>query len=295
MELSGIREAPPGSADRFAFGANWRRFLAALDAERIDAAERTLAGMLGAARLDGRSFLDIGSGSGLMSLAARRLGARVTSFDYDAESVACTAELRRRLRPEDPDWTVRQGSVLDDGFVAALGCFDIVYSWGVLHHTGAMWRAIDIAAGAVAPVGTFYIAIYNDQGRATRRWAMLKRLYNRHPPLRLPLALLTLARQWGPTLLRDMLMGRPLRTWSGYAAASRGMSPWRDVVDWIGGWPFEAAAPDAVFDALRRRGFTLERLVTRCTGHGCNEFVFRRTDAQAAPVRTSPATDAPPA
>src|SRR5262245_27430993 len=91
--------------------------------------------------LAGLSFLDIGSGSGLFSLAARRLGARVHSFDYDPQSVACAAELRRRYFPGDPQWVVEEGSALDADYLTRLGKFDIVYSWGVLHHTGRMWRS----------------------------------------------------------------------------------------------------------------------------------------------------------
>ena len=130
-------------SDRFAFGANWSRFLARLTPERIRLAESSLTDWLGDLR--GRSFLDIGSGSGLFSLAARNLGARVHSFDYDPDSVACTAELRRRFHPDDPDWGVEQGSALDEPYLRSLGMFDVVYSWGVLHHTGDMWRALDLA------------------------------------------------------------------------------------------------------------------------------------------------------
>ena len=82
--------------ERFEFGKNWGRFLAVLNDERISEAEASLKSMLKVEGLTGKSFLDIGSGSGLFSLAARRLGARVHSFDYDPQSVACTAELKRR-------------------------------------------------------------------------------------------------------------------------------------------------------------------------------------------------------
>src|ERR1044072_5239228 len=99
--------------------------------------------MLEVDNLLGKKFLDVGSGSGLFSLAARRLGAQVHSFDYDPQSVACTGELRRRYFPDDLHWVVQQGSVLDQGYLASLGSFDVVYAWGVLHHTGAMWRALD--------------------------------------------------------------------------------------------------------------------------------------------------------
>src|SRR5438552_3724974 len=127
---------------RFEFGKNWARFLAILDEERIIEAEQSLVQMLNLTNLEEKSFLDVGSGSGLFSLAARRLGARVHSFDYDPQSVACTEFLRERHFPVDPDWTVEQGSVLDRCYLRRLGTFDIVYSWGVLHHTGAMWQAL---------------------------------------------------------------------------------------------------------------------------------------------------------
>jgi len=137
---------------RFQFGKNWGRFLEVLDDERIAEAERSLVEMLEVRDLRGRSFLDVGSGSGLFSLAARRLGAtRVHSFDYDADSVACTRELKRRYYANDADWTIEQGSVLDPTYLQPLGTFDIVYSWGVLHHTGDMWRALGNVTDLVHP------------------------------------------------------------------------------------------------------------------------------------------------
>ena len=289
-----VRTKGSGDEARFEFGANWQRFVSVLDEQRIGAAEELLTSMLGKERLEGLSFLDIGSGSGLFSLAARRLGARVRSFDFDARSVACTAELKRRYFPGDPDWTVGQGSVLDEDYVRSLGPFDIVYSWGVLHHTGNMWPAIENATLPMPPAGQLYIAIYNDQGRASHYWTSVKRLYNRLPPgFRFLVVWPSFIRLWGPTLLRGALAGAPLRTWRTYAR-ERGMSPWRDVVDWVGGWPFEVAKPEEVFDFVTAKGFRLERLRTCAGGLGCNEFVFRRSSndrsedeecAQRSPLR----------
>jgi 2-polyprenyl-6-hydroxyphenyl methylase/3-demethylubiquinone-9 3-methyltransferase len=165
--------------ERFAFGENWQRFLSILDESRIVRAQDSLRRMLDVSDLTGKTFLDIGCGSGLFSLAARRLGARVHCFDYDPQSVACAEELRRRYFPLDPDWRIDEGSALDSSYLSGLGSFEVVYSWGVLHHTGAMWQALGNAAGLVAPGGKLFIAIYNDQGKISNRWRAIKRAYNR--------------------------------------------------------------------------------------------------------------------
>ncbi|MGH8579191.1 MAG: class I SAM-dependent methyltransferase [Gammaproteobacteria bacterium] len=268
----------PGSetTSRFKFGKNWRAFLTVLDDARIDEAERSLREMLRVPDLQGRSFLDVGSGSGLFSLAARRLGAQVHSFDYDRASVECTRELRRRYFSNERQWVVEQGSILDTAYLTTLGTFDVVYSWGVLHHTGAMWQALDNIWRVVSPGGMLYISIYNDQGRRSRYWTVVKRTYNRLPEatrfLVLAPAFILL---WGPTFLRDTLLGDPLRSWRCYGGV-RGMHPWRDLVDWVGGYPFEVATPDKIFEFFRATGFNLVTLKTVGGSLGCNEFVFER-------------------
>ena len=175
---------------RFAFGENWRRYLAQLSEDKIREAERSLLEMLERSDLGNLGFLDVGSGSGLFSLAARRLGARVHSFDFDPVSVACTLELKRRFFEGDLQWTVQEGSILDPEFAKTLGTFDVVYSWGVLHHTGQMWTALAQVADLVAPEGRLFIAVYHDAGRSSRLWWHVKRLYNRLPRVLRPLVLL---------------------------------------------------------------------------------------------------------
>src|SRR5262245_11295643 len=115
--------APDVSTDegnRFAFGSNWRQFLSVLNPERINRAESSLLTMLKTDSLAGLRFLDVGCGSGLFSLAARRLGAFVHSFDVDLESVGCALELRRRYFPDDADWRIERGSALDRDYVGSL-------------------------------------------------------------------------------------------------------------------------------------------------------------------------------
>src|SRR6478672_3721344 len=94
------------SGQRFEFGKNWKKFLSLLNEDKIKSAEQSLISYVGDVK--GKRFLDIGSGSGLFSLAARRLGAIVYSFDYDPQSVACTRELKQRYFPNDNNWNIEQ-------------------------------------------------------------------------------------------------------------------------------------------------------------------------------------------
>ena len=269
--------AETASGKRFEFGKNWSRFLELLDETRISEAEQSLKEMLAVESLNGRSFVDVGSGSGLFSLAARRLGARVHSFDYDPNSVACTNELRRRYFANDPEWTVEEASVLDQAFLESLGKFDVVYSWGVLHHTGQMWQALENVHRLVASGGKLFIALYNDTGSQSSRWKWLKQTYNRLPGLlRVPYIILVITPGELKSLARSVLtfnLASYFRSWSEYDRR-RGMNRWRDIVDWVGGYPYEVSTPDEVFDFFTKRGFTLTKLNCGRVGLGCNQFVF---------------------
>jgi len=265
---------------RYEFGANWQSYVQkALNEQRVAHAVSSMREFLAVEDLRGRTFLDIGCGSGLFSLSAHLLGAdRVASFDYDPNSVASTQGLKQRFAVPDDRWTVQRGSVLDPAFMAEIAPADVVYSWGVLHHTGRMWDAIDAATAKVLPGGTFGISIYNRVDRfpdSSKMWWHIKRRYTRGPGFvrRLMEAtyvgnfavnrLVTLRNPLAPILDRE-------------GEGRRGMEFMHDVRDWLGGFPYEYATSGEVFEHVHRRtGFQLARLVT-WEGNACNEFVFRR-------------------
>jgi len=266
------------AGQRFEFGKNWKNFLLKLNDERISISKSSLSGMLGDISLSNRSFLDVGSGSGLSSLASLNLGANVTSFDFDDSSVWCTAELKSRYYPNDENWKVMQGSVLDKDFLDQLGQFDIVHSWGVLHHTGQMWAAIDNCINLVNDDGVIFIAIYNDQGIKSHFWWMVKWLYNKMPRfLKKPFAYMA-----GFSLeflmflkytlkLKPMVILAPIFDYK----QSRGMSKLSDIVDWYGGFPYEFSTYDYLIDYIQNKGFELQN-GKKASSLGCHELVFKK-------------------
>ena len=289
---------------RFAFGKNWKNYAKTLTKEKVSEAERSLTEWLGEGALKGKSFLDIGSGSGLFSLAAYRLGAsEVFSFDYDNDSAECTAAVKRRFTKraapnrvteeennadtlragegqEDGRWTVERGDVLDEDYISRFyGKYDIVYSWGVLHHTGNMKQALENAAKCVkdAPGSRLFIAIYNDQGELSNRWRRIKKFYCSLP-------------EWGKRLFIGVVAFREFVLRDGFTFIKhprymmniwkegpvRGMNRFHDLVDWYGGYPFEVAKPEEILDFYQSRGFRIVKMKTCGGGLGCNELVFER-------------------
>jgi 2-polyprenyl-6-hydroxyphenyl methylase/3-demethylubiquinone-9 3-methyltransferase len=263
--------AQMATTERFSFGKNWTGFVGRMDDEAVDAARDSLTARLG--NISGLSFIDVGSGSGLFTLAAARLGAQpVVAFDYDADSVAMTRQLA------GDHVRVEQGDALDEEYIAALGAFDVVYSWGVLHHTGDMWRAVSNVQQLVKPNGRFWLALYRDQGWQSRAWRQVKRLYNRLPALlRAPYAAIVM----GPFELAALLayarrgeLRKYIGQWRG-GWGGRGMNRWNDAIDWVGGYPFEVASPEAVAARFPGTEWRLKWL-SENRRWGCNEYLYRR-------------------
>lgn len=263
----------------FAFGDNWASYAARIDEPAIDEAVRGLSHLLGGKRLDGMRFLDIGSGSGLHALAALRLGAReVVAVDLDANSVATSRAVLDRHAPQG-GWRVERLSVFDLA-AAGLGGFDVVYSWGVLHHTGDMAHAIECAAQCVAPGGLFIFALY-------RRvwmdwfWRLEKRWYANASPAGQRLVRAAYVALFAAGL---RFTGRNLSEYRRFYLQNRGMDFEHDVHDWLGGWPYESISAGEVDTMLGRLDCVPVRRFVRhgkifgrdpgVFGTGCDEYVF---------------------
>lgn len=270
--------------ERFAFGKNWQSFVRDyLNQERIDEAKKSMVEFCDANTLiTGKTFIDVGCGSGLFSLVAHKIGAsNIVSFDIDPDSIKC-CEYLRETEGQSANWQIRQGSILDGDFVSSLGKYDFVYSWGVLHHTGSMWKAIENASKLVGEKGAFCIGIYNradawgvyPDGRCgpSHLWVKEKRLYSRMPP---PLqSLIDYSVMSALVVLYILTFNNPIRKIRSHRQF-RGMS-WRiDIKDWLGGYPYEYASVAEVFNFVKDLGFSLENL--KCNnGLMNNEYLFKK-------------------
>ncbi len=252
----------------FSFGENWKNLNQKIQEEDIDRAIEDIEYWIGKEKIKGKNVIDIGSGSGIHSLSLFRLGVKsLLSFDYDKNSVEATTY--HWLRSGEPsNWKVEHGSILDKEYIAKLGQFDIVYSWGVLHHTGNMWQAINNALSLVNSKGLFFITIYND--RNYDRSIKDKTKYNNQNKLGKRLMELN----W---ILKIMLM-RSLKFKNPFAwneKKERGMNVYNDIVDWLGGLPYEIANEDEMLQFGLKNNLTLKRISCK---EACHYYLFQRND-----------------
>jgi len=255
--------------ERFAFGENWRKFSEQLQAQDYFAAKKSLEELI--PNLRNKTFLDVGCGSGLFSVAASALGAgKVMGFDVDEESVSTSKEVLEKVSQWDPD--VKKGavefkvaSILNENIGRQR--YDIVYSWGVLHHTGDMYKAFDAIKNLVEDRGVLVLTIYN-RHFTSPIWKAVKYTYVKSPGFVKKVLIFLTALYYAVIAL--ITSGKvPFR-------GARGMNFYTDVVDWVGGYPYEYASVSEVADFFEKNGFKLKTVIKTKGTTGCNQFVFDR-------------------
>ena len=260
---------------RFGFGKNWQRFIQQyFSDERVELSQKHLLDFLQMSDLEGKYFLDVGCGSGLHSLAALRAGAaRVMSFDVDEEAVNTTSKLKQ-YAGNPAHWLVRQGSILDEAFLQTIEPADLVYAWGVLHHSGNMWQAFKNTSRLLKEGGLLFVALYTDApyfDLPMAFWLEVKQRYNRVGWLTKKKMVawyiweFYLHKQW--RALPDLF--KQAREYK-----ARGMELYTDVIDWLGGWPMEVAPVEEVQRfGVEQLGLTLVNIKT---GQANAEYLFGR-------------------
>jgi SAM-dependent methyltransferase len=269
----------PDIVRQFDFGKNWSDFSSsALTAPRLAQARADFSRLMkhAMAELNHRSFLDIGFGQGLSLLAAAAAGARAVGCDINPTCGEVLTRNRAHFSELDScDIRIVIGSILDRATLIRLrelsptkNGYDFVHSWGVLHHTGKMWTAVDNASDLVAPGGILVLALYNKHW-SSPLWSLIKRSYCAAPAL--------LQRVMIGLFYPVILAAKAIVTGRNPFAMERGMDFYYNVVDWVGGFPYEYATPDEVARHLSARGFALRWQAEATVPTGCNEQVFVRS------------------
>ncbi len=282
----------------FTFGKNWVDYVnKALDREKIERAKESLLKYLLEEEYKNKTFIDVGCGSGIFSLSALCLGCKkVISFDIDPLSIKVTKLVKEKFSSLIPkknnDWEIFEGNILDDELVKKLkGQGDIVYSWGVLHHTGKMRQAIENAVKLVKPNGFFIIAIYNKTS-SSDSWLKIKKFYNIAPMIMRKIMVysvfLYLFTQRLASFIKRKLFKQPTQS---LFCQERGMSIFYDVIDWLGGYPYEYASFDEIVSFIEPFGFSIIKAPTKSPSlkkkfsnrfsfmyTGNNEFVFKKNE-----------------
>ena len=262
---------------RFKFGQNWREYNSSIGADRIEAAQIGILKLLNPIEISDKKIVDIGSGSGLHALSFLKLGAKeVTCIDIDTDSIAATKETLNKFANKFENWTAFEADILNPDALNPKS-FEIVYSWGVLHHTGNMKLAVKNASQLCKVDGLFVFALYR-KTFLCNFWKIEKWFYIRSPLVvkKLLEYVYIFLFLFGKILKRDDVV-RFIRSYE----TQRGMKFNTDVKDWLGGYPYESILPINVEELLIELGFEKVRDFVQpksigLFGSGCDEYVFRR-------------------
>lgn len=262
--------------NHFSFGNNWKIFLENINTESISEAKKSISNYFG--DIQNKTFIDVGSGSGLFSLAAIQLGAKVTSLDIDDNAIECNKLLREKYKIGKEDWKILKGSVLSEEFIQSLGKFDLVYSWGVLHHTGNMYKALQNVDFLMEERSLLYLALYNYNTKKIEGtspfWEKVKYKYNN-------------SGKFGKKViyyiyLSYLILGLCISGKNPYDyiknyKKKRGMDFYIDIFDWLGGYPYEYATPEKITAFYETKNYSLKK-IDKVRSLGCNQFLFEKND-----------------
>ena len=143
----------------FEFGSNWNDFSSLVTKSNLNNAKLSFK-KLGLHKLiKNKSFLDIGCGSGLNLITSLEFGVKkVCGIDIDPDCIKTSKKLLSKFSNKK-NWDVYNLSIFDKK-IEKFQKFDVVYSWGVLHHTGDMYKAIDKSMKLVKYDGYLCLALY---------------------------------------------------------------------------------------------------------------------------------------
>ncbi len=252
----------------FDFGQNWASYTdKVIDEKRIAAAVESLQMLLADESLPGRSFLDVGCGTGMFSAAAARMGARpILGIDVNPRCVEVSRRNQKTYAAQ-ADTRFETVSILDADRISRLDRFDVVYAWGSLHHTGKMWEAITNTASRVKPGGTFILAIYHRHW-TSGMWKAVKVVYNVSPKWLKPV--------WTAIFYPLIYLAKLVITRENPLKMHRGMDLYHDVVDWIGGYPYEYASIDEIKTFVEKLGFKMIRVFPAVLPTGNHQYIFKK-------------------
>jgi len=261
---------------RFEFGHNWLKYRSVINNEVINCAISSLKSFFEKENFKDLKFIDIGSGSGLFSLSASKLGAIVHSIDFDLNSVYCTGLLKEKYGVNDEKWKVESGSILNTEFILSKGTFDLVYAWGVLHHTGNMNLALKNIMLLVKDNGLIGISIYNKQYLMSDFWLIIKKLYCSSIVMKYIVIAIFIPFYFviGAFFIDLLKFKNPIKRYT--SMGKRGMSFYYDWFDWLGGLPYEASTPKEIEELFTKNGFLLVKKNLVGNKLGCNEYVFQK-------------------
>lgn len=255
----------------FSFGENWKDYVGTIDNDDITSANEDITDWLSENEITDKDIIDIGCGSGIHSYCFYKHGAnKLVSVDADPRSVEATSLLRDRAE-QPSNWTVSVGSILDDSLLENLGKFDVVYSWGVLHHTGEMWQAIENASTLAKPGGLFWISLYS-KGPGYPKDLAIKQKYNKLSNVGKKIFI---ARKIVKIMWKRLKKGKNPITWN--EKVGRGMHKYHDIIDWYGGLPYEVASKDEIESFLDKRNFNLVR-AQETKERTCSVYLFKKTN-----------------